>query len=123
MGRIWKVLTAATVGLALLAACGNDDDVDVDEATEDVGDTARDAWSSFRTGWERLIDEAATGDSEAQDELLEECRDLLQDLREADHEAAEGVQNFCDDIRDADEDADWEANRSQFESLAEAIEL
>jgi hypothetical protein len=123
MRRIWHLLVVACLGLGTLAACGDDDTEErVDDAAEDLGEAAGNAWASFRTNWERLIDQASTGDTEAQDELLGECRDLLQDLREDDDPAADGVQSFCDSIRDADDDADWDATRETFEQLQESLD-
>jgi hypothetical protein len=120
MRRVLTTLIALVMGGALLVGCGNDD-ADVEETTDDVTDDieegARDAWASLRTGWERVIDDVATGDVDAQVELLEECRDTLQDLREAGDESADDVQSLCDAIRDADEDTDWDAIRAQYDEL------
>lgn len=125
MTRTWRILGSilAVFGLGLvLVGCGDDDDGGetadtIEDVGEDVQETANDAWASFRTNAERLIDEAQTGDNEAQDELLDECRDTLQDLREADDPSADRLQSLCDDIRDADDDTAWDELRDEIEEI------
>lgn len=124
--RARRAFLTLSLGFVLLAGCGDDDDTEdtldrveenIRDGAEDVGDTADDAWATLRTGFERLVDEAATGDDEAQDELLEECRDALEDLRQADDADAERVGELCDRIRDADDETAWDELRSEFEDL------
>lgn len=110
----------------LLGACGDDTgdeqttdtlDETVDDVTDDIEEGARTAWASLRTNAERLIDEASTGDSEAQEQLLEECRDTLQELRESGDKDTDRVEQLCDDIRDAEDDADWDALRNEVRAI------
>ncbi|MBW3547287.1 MAG: hypothetical protein KY452_04000 [Actinobacteria bacterium] len=109
------------MGLAF-GACGDDETADrtadtVEDVAEDAADTAENAWASFRTGFERLVDEAATGDSEAQDQLLDQCRDTLEELRKADDPGADRVGQLCDNIRDADDETAWDDIRQEFEDI------
>ena len=87
------------------------------DAAEDIGEAAEDAWASFRTGAERLVDEAATGDNEARDELLDECRDTLEEMRQDDDPEADRVGELCDDIRDADDETAWDEIRQEIEEI------
>lgn len=116
----------------LLVACGGDDEdgqsaedlrEDVEELADEAGDRAgdvaasaeeqlRDGWASLRTDGERLIDRIQTrGDSEAKQELLEDCRDRLEEAREAESSAADRIGSVCDRIRDADVDSgdEWDS--------------
>lgn len=114
----------------LLGGCGDDgEDVDVDteqveneigDAAGDVREETLDAWATFRTGFERLVDKASTGDSEAQTELLDQCRDTLEVLRQDDDPRAEQVGELCDQIRDADGETAWDEVREEVESIDEA---
>lgn len=122
-----RVLLVLGVAFMFLAGCGDNDDSardtsdriedTVQEGAEDLAKAADDAWASFRTNFERLVDEAATGDSEAQEELLDRCRDALQELREADDPDADRVGELCDQIRDADDETAWDELRAEFEEL------
>ncbi|MBW3627488.1 MAG: hypothetical protein KY412_07750, partial [Actinobacteria bacterium] len=108
-------ISIAALGLAF-GACGDGDAADrtadtVENVAEDASDTAENAWASLRTEFEELVDEAATGDSEAQDQLLERCRETLEELRKADDPGAERVGQLCDNIRDADDQTAWDELR------------
>ena len=116
----------------VLGGCG-DDDVDsaaeraeqaaeraAEEVKDEAGDAreaAEDAFATFRTGFERLVDEASSGDSEAQEELLDECRDSLEQMRKDDDPRAEQVGALCQHIRDADDSNAWEQIREEYEDL------
>lgn len=124
--RVRRALLTLGVAALLLGACGDDDNGEdtadrvedtVEDAAEDVAEAADDAWATFRTGFERLVDEAVTGDSEAQEELLDECRDALEGLRKADDPTADEVGELCDHIRDADDETAWDELRAKFEEL------
>jgi hypothetical protein len=123
MARLRKTLTASSIALALaLGACGDDDTADrtadtVEDAAEQVGENVEDAWASFRTDFERLVDDAATGDNAAQDQLLDECRDTLEELRQADDPATERVGQLCDNIREADDQTAWDTIRQDIEEI------
>lgn len=111
--------------LLVLAGCGDDDAEDTAEevedtaadVAEDVADAAEAAWIELRTDFERLVDEAATGDNGAQEELLDRCRDTLEELRSADDPATDRVGDLCDQIRDADDESAWDELRSEFEEI------
>ncbi len=114
-------ISIAALGLAF-GACGDDDAADrtadtVESAAEDTADTGEDAWASLRTEFEELVDEAATGDSEAQEQLLEQCRETLEELRKADDPGAERVGQLCDNIRDADDETAWDELRQEVEEI------
>lgn len=125
--RFRRCLLVLSAAFMFLAGCGDSDDSAQDnidqiedtvrEGADDVAEAADNAWASFRTNFERLVDKAATGDSEAQEELLQNCRDTLQDLREADDPDADRVGELCDKIRDADDDTAWDELRSEVEEL------
>ncbi|MBW3537010.1 MAG: hypothetical protein KY395_04455 [Actinobacteria bacterium] len=127
MPRGLKLIGSLFAALALfLGACGDDEDLDTttdtigeaaEDAAEEVGDVANVAWASLRTNFERLVDAASTGDSEAREELLGHCRDTLQELREANDPGADRVGEFCDRIRDADDETAWDELRTEFEEL------
>lgn len=122
MTNHWRTLASAcaAVGL-LLGACGDDDVEDATETAEEVAgdaaETAGDAWASFRTQFERLVDKASTGDSEAQEELLDRCRDSLQELRKDNDPKAERVGALCDKIRDADDGTAWDELRNEVKDI------
>lgn len=114
-------ISIAALGLAF-GACGDGDTADrtadtVENVAEDASETAENAWASLRTEFEELVDEAATGDSEAQDQLLERCRETLEELRKADDPGAERVGQLCDNIRDADDQTAWDELRQDFEEI------
>ncbi|HUF31896.1 MAG TPA: hypothetical protein VMN58_01655 [Acidimicrobiales bacterium] len=126
MRNLLRTLLTLMLALGLLAGCGDDGDGDADVTTddlEDVGDdlrdVANDAWASLRTNAERLIDKAATGDDEARDELLAQCRDSLQELRKAEDPGADRLQSLCDEIRDADDDTAWDEVRREIEEMGD----
>ena len=130
-----------SVALAsLLVACGGDsnggqasDDTQggVERVAEDVREGAEDAASAaaerLRTGWasletnaERLVDRIKTdGDSEAKQELLDDCRDRLQDARAAGSDQADRIEGLCDRVRDTDVNAGdtWDEIRKQIEDI------
>lgn len=118
-------------GALFLGACGDDGDGDIDvdteqveneagEAADEVQEEVGDAFATFRTGFERLVDKASTGDDEAQAELLEECRDALESLRQDDDPRADKVGELCDRIRDADDDGAWDEIREEIEAIDES---
>ncbi|MDP1795173.1 MAG: hypothetical protein Q8K63_13640 [Acidimicrobiales bacterium] len=88
-----------------------------DEAGE-LKEKAEDAFDSFRTGFERSIDEASSGDDEAKEKVLDECRDTLEDLRQNDDPRAEQVGALCQKIRDADDGNAWNEVREEFDEIA-----
>lgn len=111
-----------------VGACG-DDDVDsaaqrADEAAERVKDEAgearegaEDAFATFRTGFERLVDEASSGDAEAKEKLLDECRDSLEQLRKDNDPRAEKVGALCERIRNADDGNAWKEIREEYDQI------
>lgn len=117
-----RVLGSACVAVALLlAGCGDDDVEDASNTAEEVAgdaaETAGDAWASFRTQFERLVDKASTGDNEAQEELLDRCRDSLQELRKDNDPKADRVDALCNKIRDADDGTAWDELRNEVKEL------
>jgi hypothetical protein len=120
----WFVALALPLVL-VLGGCGDDDtdetldtiDDTVEDVAEDVQEAADDAWASFRTNLERLGDEIEGGDDGAREELLDECRDTLQDLREADDPQADRLGDVCDRIRDADDDTSWDDLREEIDDI------
>jgi predicted small secreted protein len=124
MGR--RLATALVALAAFTFTACNDDDGngvgtgvqdDARDGVERATDAVGDAWASFRTGFERLVDRAATGDNEAQEEILEQCRDALEEMRQEDDPQAERMERLCDDIRNADDQADWNALRQAVEQM------
>ncbi|HVE93817.1 MAG TPA: hypothetical protein VNB24_02775 [Acidimicrobiales bacterium] len=129
MRRIARGVTAVLlVGGFAMSACG-DDEVDqaarqADEAAERVKDgageareEAEDALATFRTGFERLVDEASSGDAEAKEKLLDECRDSLEQLRKDNDPRAEQVGALCERIRNADDGNAWKEIREEYNQL------
>ena len=91
-----------------------------DEAKEGAGEAreaAGDAFATFRTGFERLIDEASSGDAEAQEKLLDECRDALEKMRKDNDSRSEQMGALCQRIRDADEGNAWSEIREEYEQI------
>ncbi len=125
--RRWTVAVLLAASFAL-GACG-DDDVDnaadraedaaerVKDEAADAKERAEDAVATFRTGFERLVDEASSGDNEAQEELLDQCRDTLEDLRQADDPRAEQMGALCQKIRDADDGNAWTEIREEYDEI------
>jgi hypothetical protein len=126
--------TARAAGTLLLAsalavgACG-DDDVDsaaqrAEEGAERVKDEAaegaEDAFATFRTGFERLIDEASSGDSESKERLLDECRDSLERLRKDNDPRADRVGALCEKIRNTDDGNTWKEIREEYDQLKDS---
>lgn len=106
MDRLLRLVAVITLVTAL-GACGDDDADDVareaEEAAQEVGEAAQDAWASLRTDAERLVDEIQTrNDPEAKQQLLDRCRDTLEELRQAESPDADRVAAVCDRIQDAD---------------------
>lgn len=74
----------------------------------------------MRTDAERLVDEVqANRAPQAERDLLERCRDVLQSIREAESESADRVGEIRDRIRDADvEDAEvWDTIRQEIDEV------
>lgn len=127
--RITAVLLAAAA--LSLGACGDDADEVADnaaktaerageEAKDAAGkarDGAEDAFATFRTGTERLVDEASSGDNEALEKLLDQCRDTLEEMRKNDDPRAERVGALCEKIRNADNGNAWQEIREEFEQI------
>lgn len=88
--------------------------VTAEDVAQGAADTADDVWANLRTESEELVDEVATGNSEAQEQLLERCRETLEELRKAEDPGAERVGQLCDNIRDADDETAWDDIRQEF---------
>ena len=122
------VLIAVVLG-TLFAACG-DNDVDpeatpdtVEEAGRDARQEAENAFASLRTDGERLLDEIQTRNApEAKERLLEQCREVLERLRQADSEHVDRVDALCNRIRETDPaDASvWREVKDEIANLRES---
>lgn len=135
-----KLPLALALAAALLVACGGDDgdgqatddtqnDVEqlAEDARESAGDVASEAadrlrsgWASLRTNSERLVDAIRTrNDPDAKQELVDNCRDRLQDARAANSDQADRIESLCDRIRDTDVSAGdaWDEIRSEIEDI------
>ncbi len=118
----------AIVLAALFAACA-DNDADpeatrdsVEDAGRDVREEAEDAFASLRTDGERLLDEIQTRNApEAKERLLNQCRDVLERLRQADSEHVDRVDALCNRIRETDPaDASvWREVKDEISNLRE----
>ena len=105
-----SITACFAVAALFLVACGDDGEAtgnDVEQRTEEAADdareTARDAWASVRTDAERLIDEIRTRDApRLKEQLLDRCRDALENLRAAGVDRADDVDRLCDRVRDTD---------------------
>lgn len=103
-------LAVITVALgALFVGCGdNDADTEatgdtVEQAADEARQEAENAFASWRTDAERLLDEIQTRNApEAKQQLLDRCRDALEQLREADSAQADRVDDLCNRIRDTE---------------------
>ncbi len=126
----WTVAVLLAAALAA-GACGDDDldaaAQDAENAAERVKDEAgkakeqaEDGLATFRTGFERLVDEASSGDAEAQEKLLDECRDSLEQLRQDNDPRAEQMGALCQKIRDADDGNAWTEIREEYDQITEA---
>jgi vacuolar-type H+-ATPase subunit H len=128
--RSRRALVVVTIALGtLFAACG-DNDVDteatqdtVENATSDAREEAEDAFATLRTEAERLVDEFQTRNApEAKERLLEECRNALERLRQADSDQVGRVESLCDRIRDTDPSNEslWREVRDEITRLRES---
>lgn len=125
--RCAAVLVAIALG-SLFAACG-DNDVDpeatrdtVEERAGDAREQAENAFASLRTDAERLLDQFQTRNApEAKQQLLDQCRDVLERLRRANSENVGRVQSLCDRIRDTDpaNSSIWREVRDEINKLKE----
>ncbi|MDP8936212.1 MAG: hypothetical protein M3O23_00395 [Actinomycetota bacterium] len=94
---------------ALFVACG-EDDVDtgattdtVEERSTEAREQAENAFASFRTEAERLMDDIrARNAPEAKQVLLDRCRDALEQLRQANSDQTDRVDDLCNRIRDTE---------------------
>lgn len=128
--RSRRAIPAMIVALTVLAGCGDGDGDEtaaeqagdtLEGAAESVGDALDAAWASLTTNSERLVDEIQTsGDPQAKQELLDHCRDVLQQLRDADSERVDEVESLCDRIRDtnADDRDAWDEIEGDIDRLA-----
>lgn len=137
--RLMIALAVVVVG-GLFMGCGDDDGgqatsettqndagqvaEDVREGAENVASEAaqklRSGWASLRTNSECLVDEIKTrNDSDAKQQLLDECRNRLQDAREADSDEADRIESICDRIRDTDVNAgdSWDSIRKEIDDI------
>ena len=126
-GRVAVVLI--TIGLGMLfVACGDDADTQatqdtVEDATRDARDEAENAFASFRTEGERLLDEFQTRNApEAKQKLLDQCRNVLERLRKANSDQAGRVDSLCNRIRDTDPSnaSVWREVREEITKLRES---
>ena len=120
LGSHWLLrgLLALAVVPVLVAGCGNGDGAqEAEDTARDVAESAKDraqgaaesledGWATLRTEAESLIDAISTRhDPEAKTQLLEKCRERLEDLRQADSDDVQRVESLCDRIRDTEVDA------------------
>lgn len=124
MQTLGRALTLALAAVTFIVACGDSDETGLDDEIEDAaGDAAAaldDAWANLETDGERLVDEIqSAGDPEAKQELLDRCRDVLEELRESDSDRAGEVEAMCDRIRDTDVDDNdaWDEVEQEIEEL------
>lgn len=134
--RSFQRLTSLVLGLVLvlaLGACGDDTDAAADRAEDAAAQAARaakqkageareaagDAFATFRTGAERLVDEASSGDNEALEKLLDQCRDTLEQMRKDNDPRAERVGALCEKIRNADDGNAWKEIREEFKQIGD----
>ena len=113
---------------AVFAGCG-DDGVDTDATTDTVEERASEAreqaenaFASLRTNGERLLDEIQTRNApEIKQQLLDQCRDVLDRLRRADSDQVGRVEALCDRIRDTDpsDAGSWREVREDLMNLRE----
>lgn len=130
--RLLRGLLALTVAPVSVAGCGNgngaqeaeDTARDVAESTEEraqgAAESLGDGWATLRTEAEGLIDDISTRhDPEAKSQLLEKCRERLEDLRRADSDEVGRVESLCDRIRDTDVDAGaaWAEIKDEIDSI------
>ncbi len=120
---------AALVAIALatlLVACGdNDADTEatrdtVEDATRDARGEAENAFATLRTNGERLLDQIQTRNApEAKQQLLDQCRDVLERLRRANSDQAGRVEALCNRIRDTDpaNAAAWREVKAEIDRL------
>lgn len=106
MERLLRLMAVIALVTAL-GACGDDDADDLareaEETAEEAGEAVQDAWASLRTDAERLVDEIQTrNDPEAKEQLLDRCRDTLEELRQAESPESDRVAAMCDRIQDTD---------------------
>ncbi len=90
------------------------------KAGESTGETAEEAFASLGIDAERLVDEIqANRAPQAEGDLLERCRDVLESIREAESESADRVDEICDRIHDADvDDAEvWNTIRQEIDEV------
>ena len=117
------LLASSVVG----TACSEDADLDTEKAKDNANQAAqtirretRDAWATLRTDGERLVDQVQTrNDPEAQKQLLEKCRDTVEQMRKNDQPNSDRVNQFCDKVRDTDvKDTNaWNQLKAQFKEL------
>jgi hypothetical protein len=131
MRRLIPRLLAGTLVVAAVVgvACTDDGGVDTDRARDEAQQTrqevteeAKDAWASLRTDGERLIDEIQTrNDPDAKQRLLNQCRDVLEQMRKNDAANADRVDQFCNRVRETDPNARsaWNEIKAEFEELDE----
>lgn len=101
------VLITIALGM-LFVACGDDPDTQatqdtVEDATRDAREEAENAFATLRTEAERLMDEFQTRNApEVKQQLLDKCRDALEELRKANSDQAGRVDSLCNRIRETD---------------------
>ncbi len=119
---------------AVAVGCGSDaDDTTASEAASSIesvvgsaatraGEASQDVLASLHTESERLMDDIQSGDTgkadTARKELLDNCRDSLEQLRQDEAPEADQVEGLCDKIRDADTDAEWTEVQSELAALS-----
>lgn len=110
MATTTRLASVTTVLALVMAGCGSED-VDpegvpgVEEASEEAQAEAEEALADLRTEAEEAVDQIQTPEApEVKQELLDRCQEALENLREADMEAAGTVEQICDRIDGADVD-------------------
>jgi hypothetical protein len=131
-----KVVVSALLLVAVGAAACNGDDsrygngdtrqqadeaaTQVRESATEVRNEVRQVWASLVTDADRLVDRVQTrNDPEAKQELLERCRDTLEQMRRNDSPGTDRVSTLCDRIRDTDvnNESGWEEIKRRFNDL------
>ena len=119
-----RLLAAALVALSVVGiACSDDGTVDTDKArdqAQSIRKETRDAWASMRTDGDRLVDQIQTrNDASAKQQLLDNCRKSVEEMRKNDAPNADQVNKFCDKVRDTDVSnrSGWDDVKNQFREL------
>jgi hypothetical protein len=120
LSRIVVPLLVIALGMSVMISCTSEDQQAVQDKATAARSQVQDAWAGLRTDGDRLVDQIKThNDSSAKQNLLDSCRNAVEQLRKNENAQADSANDLCNKIRDTDVNAGaaWDSIKSQLDQL------